>query len=288
VQATQNAVGCNTNLGIILLCAPIIQACYELKKCELKSVESESVELKSVELENSELKNSKFKQNKLINHSIQLANNWQNSSKPEPITVSAFALPLPLPFTNNQSFISQSDLQQSLQTVLDNTSTQDAKDCFAAIALANPAGLGVSAQYDIYQPVRCNLLQAMQFAKSYDLIAMQYSNYFNDIVNIGLVAYQQANTLFDNDAWSTTACYLTLLAQFDDTHIVRKRGEQVALNIRMQANHHLLQLMNCQNPKLYLKTLMDWDAQLKAQGVNPGTCADMTVATLFVQNVLNL
>jgi triphosphoribosyl-dephospho-CoA synthase len=31
VQATRKAVACNTNLGIILLCAPLLQACYQQK-----------------------------------------------------------------------------------------------------------------------------------------------------------------------------------------------------------------------------------------------------------------
>jgi triphosphoribosyl-dephospho-CoA synthase len=30
VKATREAVGCNTNLGIVLLCAPLIQAAYRI------------------------------------------------------------------------------------------------------------------------------------------------------------------------------------------------------------------------------------------------------------------
>ena len=36
-----------------------------------------------------------------------------------------------------------------------------------------------------------------------------------------------------------------------------------------------------------LLTLGAWDAELKAQGINPGTSADLTVATLFVAGLVD-
>jgi triphosphoribosyl-dephospho-CoA synthase len=37
-----------------------------------------------------------------------------------------------------------------------------------------------------------------------------------------------------------------------------------------------------------LPELLAWDAELKREGINPGTSADLTVATLFARRVRNI
>ena len=216
VQATQNAVHCNTNLGIILLCAPLIQAACE------------------------------------------------------PITTG---------------------ISEHLKHVLNSTTIEDATLCFNAIALANPAGVGKSAQHDVHQPADCTLLQAMQTAASHDLIARQYCNNFAEIFEFGLPKFDQALMQWQNASWATTAVYLHFLVAYLDTHIVRKYGEAMARQVQAEATQHLGAFTALENPKLYLGELLRWDADLKARGINPGTSADLTVASLFlyaVQNRVNI
>jgi triphosphoribosyl-dephospho-CoA synthase len=43
----------------------------------------------------------------------------------------------------------------------------------------------------------------------------------------------------------------------------------------------LERLRKCGAPDLLLSDLLGWDATLKRRGINPGTSADLTVATLF-------
>ena len=207
VQATQHVVHCNTNLGIILLCAPFMHiAC-------------------------------------------------------EPISMR---------------------LSEHLKKMLNSTTIEDATFCFKAIVLANPAGLGESAQHDVHKPADCTLQQAMQAAASYDLIARQYLNNFADIVDFGLPQYTHALAQWQNASWATTAVYLHFLTTYLDTHIVRKHGEIVAKQLQSEAAQHLQVFTALENPKLYLAKLLQWDADLKARGINPGTSADMTVASLLV------
>jgi triphosphoribosyl-dephospho-CoA synthase len=40
--------------------------------------------------------------------------------------------------------------------------------------------------------------------------------------------------------------------------------------------------MSAAHPSQLLPDLLAWDSSLKAAGLNPGTSADLTVATLFV------
>lgn len=209
VEATQKAVGCNTNLGIILLCAPLIHAVLTL---------------------------------------------------------------------------TQGNLQQRLQQVLQQTTISDAQYTFNAIALAKPAGLGDVAQHDVHKQVDCTLLQAMQAAADRDLIAMQFTNGFEVVFDIGLPILKEAdveNSAGMNQAWLTTKLYLTLLSTFSDSHIARKHGTKVAIDIQHQASQHLTMFNISGIPKLYQSKLLAWDNQLKKNQVNPGTSADLTVACLF-------
>jgi triphosphoribosyl-dephospho-CoA synthase len=210
VEATQKAVACNTNLGLILLCAPMLQAAL---------IES------------------------------------------------------------NTYFFSR------LQQVLTNTTQQDAVAVFKAIAMANPAGLGVSERFDVHQPVSCNLLEAMQVAATKDMIARQYANNFANIID-GLVCYQQALALWQRPAWAATAVHLHYMSQFLDTHIVRKFGDTIANLVKNEAALHEAEFLKSYNPKNYQSQLMIFDEALKKRGLNPGTSADLTVATLLLHALM--
>jgi triphosphoribosyl-dephospho-CoA synthase len=56
--------------------------------------------------------------------------------------------------------------------------------------------------------------------------------------------------------------------------------------LRQEAETHLHNFTTQDNPKLYQATLMAWDADLKKRGINPGTSADMTVATLLANDLI--
>jgi triphosphoribosyl-dephospho-CoA synthase len=230
VQATHEAVGTNTNLGIILLCAPMIQACFE-----------------------------------------QAA----EAAKNDPSYFDALEANIHAP--SSASLFSR----DALEAVLSNTSVQDATDVFAAIRLANPAGLGASAAHDVNAPADCNLLQAMQFSAEKDLIAAQYANNFAAIFQFGLPQLQADARNEFNPAWSTTKLYLTFLANFSDMHIARKYGADVASSVQAEAKNHLTIFNTLSRPKDYLKALLEWDNRLKQERINPGSCADLTVACLF-------
>ena len=219
VQATQNAVKINTNLGIILLCAPLVQAALQL-------------------------------------------------------TTLTF--------------------MQSLKSVLANSTIEDAENTFAAIRLANPAGLGESAQFDVHQTATCTLLEAMQSAAnrdlatdmlSRDMIAQQYTNNYAEILE-SLVVYQQALARWQRPAWAATAVHLHFMAHFLDSHIVRKYGETIAKLVQSEALEHEAEFLKAYNPKNYLAPLLKFDAALKKRSLNPGTSADLTVTTLLMAYLL--
>lgn len=205
VEATWSVVDCNTNLGIVLLCAPLVAA----------------------------------------------------------------------------ALAGQGSLQHRLQQVLQGLDVEDANLAFKAIVRANPAGLGGSNHHDVHAASEVSLLAAMQASAQRDRIAWQYAHGFADIFDLGLETYQQALDRWQNEAWAVTTLYLTLLATYPDSHLLRKYGLAQAEEVRLQAAEHLQAWLAQDNPKLYQRTLLQFDADLKTNRLNPGTSADLTVATLM-------
>ncbi|HEY0843294.1 triphosphoribosyl-dephospho-CoA synthase [Methylotenera sp.] len=211
VEATQKAVGQNTNLGMLLLCAPLLNAASALQA--------------------------------------------------------------------NQSLWGQ------LQQTLNQLSVDDAVWVAKAIVLANPGGLGASNQHDVHEAPQVSLLEMMRSAQDKDRISWQYANQFHDIVDFGVNLYADALLKWENSAWATTALYLGFLTRYADTHVLRKHGEQVANLLMQEAKEMESNYWATHNPKLMQKQLLVWDASLKARKINPGTSADLTVATLLASDL---
>jgi len=81
--------------------------------------------------------------------------------------------------------------------------------------------------------------------------------------------------------WATVAVYAGLLSQFPDSHIVRKFGNQHTELVAEQMTLLSKELTRTDNPELIMPLLHQIDQELKSKGLNPGTTADMTVATVL-------
>lgn len=207
VKATQEAVNCNTNLGIILLCAPLITAAYQVTE----------------------------------------------------------TLPL----------------RQALEQVLANTTVTDADWVFKAISLAAPGGLGESKQQDVKETATVTLRQAMELASQRDRIALQYVNGFKDIFDFAIFRYNEMQNCFFDKCWAAVAVYVGLLSHYPDSHIVRKYGDQHNRWVSEQMSKVGSALKTYAQPEL-MDLLYKVDKDFKAKNINPGTTADLTVATVLV------
>jgi triphosphoribosyl-dephospho-CoA synthase len=177
-------------------------------------------------------------------------------------------------------------LRDALAKVLDELDIRDANLVFRAIVLASPGGLGSTEQYDVRQPAAVTLRVAMAAAADRDRIAYQFLHQFCDIFGRGLPEYDAASRRWAEPKWATLAVYLAFLAAFPDTHIVRKHGSAIAEEVRHTALAYHRRLQACDAPDAMLSELMAWDTALKERGINPGTSADLTVATLFARRLL--
>jgi triphosphoribosyl-dephospho-CoA synthase len=207
VKATREAVGCNTNLGIILLCAPLIQA----------------VDRKQPGL----------------------------------------------------------TLRQAVNKVLGMTTIEDADWVFKAIILASPGGLGSSDQQDVNEQASVTLLEAMKIASVKDRIALQYITDYNDIFNFSVLRYNAAFNRWGDRNWAATSVFADMLSHFPDSHIERKYGDQYSGMVAMKMAQLRDELSKTDNPEQIKPLLFCLDQELKFYDINPGTTADMIVATVL-------
>jgi triphosphoribosyl-dephospho-CoA synthase len=175
-------------------------------------------------------------------------------------------------------------LWPALEEVLASLTVDDARLAYRAIRLASPGGLGRSGAADVQDEPAITLLEAMRLAAERDRIAWNYANGFADIRDTGLPALAAHR----GEGWDVTATYLAFLGSLDDTHIVRKLGPGVAREVRLRAAELSRRLALEPDPSAQEGALLAFDAELKAAGINPGTSADLTVATVFARNLLDL
>jgi triphosphoribosyl-dephospho-CoA synthase len=207
VKATRDAVGCNTNLGIILLCAPLIQA----------------IRQKSPDM----------------------------------------------------------TLRQALRKVLKHTTIEDADWVFKSIILASPGGLGNSDQQDVNEKASVTLLEAMEIASAKDRIALQYATDYQDVFNFAVLRYTTGFNRWGDKNWAAVSVYADMLSHFPDSHIERKYGNQYSEMVTIKMAQLSEELYKTDNPEQIKPLLFSLDRELKLYGINPGTTADMVVATVF-------
>jgi len=177
------------------------------------------------------------------------------------------------------------DLKARVGDVLDTLTIQDARDAYKAIRMAAPGGLGEAPSHDIAKTPRVTLLEAMRASEARDRIAWNYAHGFSDIFGLGLAWLKQARERWGNSSFATTRVYLGFLAHLPDTLIERKFGADAAASLLEEARPLEAGLLECALPEDMTAPLMAFDRALKERGLNPGTSADLTVATLFAASL---
>lgn len=224
VTATRAAVGCNTNLGIVLLCVPLACAAGQLDHTG----------------------------------------------------------------TDDGRAAGVMRLQAALCGVLEQADRHETEQVFAAIRLARPGGLGDSAAHDVREPAQAGLLAVMCVAQARDRIAWQYAQGFEDVLGTGLEALMQGlgRGLSLPDALS--GVFLAFLAAFPDSLVQRKQGDITASALQQRAAGLLVRYRQGADTvdAGIREQLLGLDRELKQQGINPGTSADLVVATLFAAELL--
>jgi len=137
----------------------------------------------------------------------------------------------------------------------------------------------------VFNPATVSLLQAMSEAANRDMVARQYATDFADIFDRGLPLFESVSRRRGEAKWATLATFLGFLSAFPDSHIARKFGAETARCVQGTALNFARMLQAAEQADQLLPALLTWDSALKAKAVNPGTSADLTVATLFAHRL---
>jgi triphosphoribosyl-dephospho-CoA synthase len=170
-------------------------------------------------------------------------------------------------------------LLDRVEQILAALTIEDARHAFAAIARANPAGLGHVEAEDVASQPTVTLRQAMALAADRDLIARQYASSYHEVFAVGVARIMECRWRHEAPSWATTLSYLDFLGDFPDSHIARKFGSGTAETVRREAAE-LRRRLPADREKAFA-ALLEFDRALKARGLNPGTSADLTVASLL-------
>ena len=179
-------------------------------------------------------------------------------------------------------------LRHALASTLNGLTVEDAIDVYEAIRLARPAGLGAVTEQDIDAAPTVDLRKAMGLAADRDRVARQYATCYADIFELGIVRLREARLASVGPEHSASYAYMSFLASFPDSHIARKFGRECAETVRLQANTIVHGLRSAEDIERRSSILLEFDRTLKAQGFNPGTSADLTVASLLALDIADM
>ena len=213
IEATKSSTSMNTNLGIILLCAPIIHA--------------------------------------LINY-------------PE------------------------ISLREGISLSINNSSKLDTRMICSAINIASPAGLDFNhdnQKYDTRDLPDISLRELMCHSSDYDRISYEYCHDYSGIIDY--VVPLLSNRVKNNDSIdiSVSLTFVEILANIEDSHICRKLGNKIAKKTSNHAND-LLKILDKESDRDYVaKELNNLDYEYKKKGINPGTTADLLIASLMIYKI---
>jgi triphosphoribosyl-dephospho-CoA synthase len=182
--------------------------------------------------------------------------------------------------------------RSATERVLAALDLHDTRAAYRAIALANPGGLGDAPEQSVHDLPSVDLRTAMTLAANRDSIARQYANGFLDVFETGLETVRRAHCSARSQPAKaiTLDVFLAFLSGWPDSHIVRKHGLPVAQSVTREARKRQDAIHRAWargDAEKEMHALGEWDAELKAQGINPGTSADLTVATLFIAGVVD-
>ena len=172
-------------------------------------------------------------------------------------------------------------LRSALVHQLAELDRNDATCVYQAIRLARPGGLGTSDRHDVNSEPQVTLLEAMCEAQERDSIARQYAQGYRDVFDLGLAQWHDALQRFEDESWAATYLYLVYLCTRRDSLIERKFGIATAQAVSEQARELHSQWSTYSDLNDIERRLLAWDEALRHSGLNPGTSADLTVATVF-------
>jgi len=177
--------------------------------------------------------------------------------------------------------------------VLTALDAADARDCYAAIALARPGGIGARERWDVAGEPPADLLAAMRDAADRDQIARLWAHGYEPLFT-GLVVDIERELVAGHDLGDAIVRgYLRQLVREPDSLVARKHGRTVAAAVSARAGDVLATGARAWTDAVRAFECDLWTGRgfedfvpppggARPGTINPGTTADLVAAALYV------
>lgn len=188
--------------------------------------------------------------------------------------------------------VTERKLRNSLSKVLASTTTKDAIDTYNAINFAPVGGLNEVPDLDVrshetlerLEREGTTLLEWMRVGQHVNSVCYEYANDFRLSFDVALpVLTMHVPTKMDKAIIHT---FLSLMAVREDSHIAGKLGDGTAQDVKARAACILEKGSVWKKPGM--AALKGLTIDLRKKGINPGTTADLTAATIFIALLLGI
>lgn len=285
VDFTRSRVSVNTNLGTVLLFAPLIKASCDLAVPIKRELGGTYTLAEAKHYDSDRYSSNRFRID--VEKAIQTSSNTTLEDCQNRMS---------------ELFERMNQLQQATCESLQKVTANDACGVFDGISKANPSGLGRVDEMDVEQMVgrttakdvevnrlssskatfsASSLMDAMRLAEGRDDVARQYSRGFEDVFRI---SRELIDDLLSRGDWLNALRFMQIkmLSNRLDSHIVRKNGIAAGEDVRSRAT---AVLHSGNYGSLSFETAWrDLDCYLRRDGhkLNPGTTADLLAAAVWV------
>ena len=177
------------------------------------------------------------------------------------------------------------EIRDNICLLMSNTSVDDACDVYDAINIADAGGMGDQDEYDVASENAKNELRnnnqtmfdVLKISAPWDMLAREMTSDMPAVFEIGYPTYSKLKK--ENSLnYSCIMTFLTILSQVPDTLISRKYGEDEALKVSMMTRD----LLKLKDSSDFSEKIEEFDDYLFKNKLNPGTTADLTMASIFL------
>ena len=184
--------------------------------------------------------------------------------------------------------IEMKKLRANLSNVLKSTTPEDALNVYDAILIANPEGLGKVNELDVKNEAskkrikkeRVSLYEIMKISSSGDNVSREWVTDMQITFEFGYPLVKKLYGRTKNMNTTTIQSFLEILSKYPDTFVQRIHGKEIAEKVSEKARVIIKKGGMLTSAGRIL--IAEFDKELRENGINPGTTADLTASSLML------
>jgi len=177
--------------------------------------------------------------------------------------------------------------REIIDQIMRSTTPEDAVNLYRAINIAAAGGMGQQDDLDVsaessLQKLRddnVNMFSVLEMSSAWDKLSYELTHKMPVTFEIGYPTFKKLKSEYETNQ-ATVQTFLTILSQVPDTLISRKFGDHKAEEVRDSAKSILEEGGILTKKGIY--SVEKFDQELISNGLNPGTTADFTAASIMI------